>query len=57
MRKPLRICRKCHKPSSRDVCETCRKVTKVFVDRQRGSIKKGEKAEWLAAVEAQLFRS
>jgi hypothetical protein len=54
----VRVCRKCHKISSREVCETCRRQARLYLDSQRSNLKHdGERPAWLKDMERRLFKS
>lgn len=50
-----RVCRLCHKPSRRAVCETCRKVFRLFTDRQAKGVEGSP--SWLTELRRRTFQS
>lgn len=54
----MRICRKCHKPSRRSVCETCRRQAKLYVDSQWIGLDRNKPTpQWLKDMQRQLFKN
>ena len=52
----MRICRKCHKPSARDVCETCRKVHNHYTYVAIAAVGDETKEAWLKPIKERLRR-